>query len=62
MKEQIQKVADDIPAYAVGFTGISMSLADISAIAQQVGVILGAIVVLLTLVHRIILIRKDLKK
>ena len=62
MKEQIQKVADDLPAYVVGFTGISMSLADISAIAQQIGVILGALVVLATLIHRLILIRKDLKK
>lgn len=62
MKEQAQKMVDDVPAYAVGVAGMGMSLADISTMAQQIGIILGAFVVLATLVHRLLLIYKDMKK
>jgi hypothetical protein len=56
------EIVKDIPSYVVGFTGIGLSLADISTIAQQISIILGTALVLATLIHRIILIIKDLKK
>ena len=62
MKDAMHEQTKDLPAYLVGFTGIGLSLADISIIAQQLGVILGTILVLATLIHRLILIYKDLKK
>jgi hypothetical protein len=63
MKEQEQAIAQDIKAYAIGAGSIlGFSLADISEVAQQIGVICGAILVFVTLMHRILLFYKDLKK
>lgn len=62
MREQGQRIADDIPAYAVGFAGIGLSLAEVTEIAQQIGIIFGTVLVIATLIHRVILIIKDLKK
>ena len=62
MKDAMHEQTKDLPAYLVGFTGMSLSLTDISTIAQQISVIIGAVLVLATLIHRLILIRKDLKK
>lgn len=62
MKDNGQRLIEDVPAYVVGFTGISLSLAEVTEIAQQFGIIFGTILVIATLIHRIILIIKDLKK
>ena len=61
MKQQI--ILKDVPTLAVGggFMGVS-SLSDAATVAQQVGLILGAILVAATLVHRLIMIWHDTKK
>lgn len=61
MKQQI--ITKDIPTLAVGggFMGVS-SLSDAATVAQQVGMILGALLVTATLVHRLIMIWRDIKK
>lgn len=61
MKQQI--ITKDIPTLAVGggFMGVS-SFADVATAAQQIGMILGAALVAATLVHRLIMIWRDLKK
>ncbi len=41
--------------------GVS-SLSDAATVAQQVGMILGALLVTATLVHRLIMIWRDIKK
>ena len=56
-------VVKDAPSYAVGGGGIGyFSLSDAATIAQQVGMILGAILVAATLLHRVIMIRRDTRK
>ena len=53
----------DIKAYAVGFGSIfGFSLADVAQTAQQIGVIFGALVVFVTLLHRILLFWRDIVK
>ena len=53
----------DIPSYTIGggFMGIS-SLAEAATVAQQIGMILGALLVAVTLIHRLIMIRRDMRK
>lgn len=41
--------------------GIS-SLAEAATVAQQIGMILGALLVAVTLIHRLIMIRRDMRK
>ena len=63
MKQQEQDLAQDIKSYAIGFGSVlGFTLADISEIAQQLGVIFGCMVVFCTLLHRILLFWRDLKK
>lgn len=61
MKQQI--ITKDIPTLTVGggVMGVS-SLADVATVAQQIGLILGALLVTATLVHRLIMIWRDIKK
>ena len=73
MQQKIQKVIDANPkaiqsvdsglSYAggAGLFGFA-SLADLATVAQQVGMILGCLVIFVKLLHDVIMLRKDFKK
>lgn len=42
---------DSIASYSIGGCAIALSLADISTVAQQVAMILGAVVVIIRVIH-----------
>lgn len=57
------KPENDMTYLAIGGGSIvGFSLADISIVAQQIGVILGACLVAVTLMHRIYMFYRDTKK
>lgn len=63
MKQDEQAILQDVKSYAIGFGSIlGFSLADLSEMAQQLGVIFGSLVVFITLLHRILLFWRDVKK
>jgi len=61
MKQDI--ITKDIPTLTVGggFMGIS-SLSEAATIAEQIGMILGALLVAITLLHRLFIFWRDARK
>lgn len=61
MKQQI--LTKDLPTVTVGggFMGIS-SLAEAATAAQQIGMIFGALLVIVTFAHRLLMIWRDIHK
>lgn len=53
---------DALPLSVGGATIFGMNLADLSTIFQQIGVILGTLLVAVTLLHRIYMFWKDVHK
>lgn len=63
MAEPQQTVVQDLKAYTIGVGSmVGFSLADLSTVAQQIGVVFGALVVVVTFLHRFLLFWRDLKK
>ena len=58
-----QILTKDLPTITVGggFMGIS-SLAEAATVSQQIGMIGGAVLVAVTLIHRLLMIWKDIRK
>lgn len=64
MREQGQGLLekDGIPLTIGGGSIVGFTLADVAETAQQIGVILGAVLVGVTLAHRIYVFYKDTQK
>ena len=60
MKHQI--ITKDLPTVTVGggVMGVS-SLAEAATAAQQIGMIFGAVLVIVTLIHRLLMIWNDIR-
>jgi 3-phosphoglycerate kinase len=63
-QEIIQQIAqkDAFPLMVGGGSVAAFSLADIATVAQQIGVIGGAVLVFVTLAHRVYIFWKDTRK
>ncbi len=53
---------DSLASYSIGGCAIAVSLADISTLAQQIAMILGAVVVVIRVIHDTIGLVRRIKK
>lgn len=62
--EPVQKIIqkDGLPLVIGGGSVLGFSLADVATVAQQLGVIGGAILVFITIAHRLFIFWKDMHK